>query len=93
MPALKQLGNSITIWRDGDMDGMSEEQGKKTTGWYGINFHTATKSYLGKIIKSTIGGWSAGCQVCNNTVEYMEIINLIKAGKQEKVTYCLLKEF
>lgn len=93
MPALKQLGGSITIWRDGDGDSKSEEQGKRTTGWYGINFHTATKSYLGRIIKTAIGGWSAGCQVCNNTVEYMKIINTIKASKQEKVTYCLLKEF
>jgi peptidoglycan hydrolase-like protein with peptidoglycan-binding domain len=93
MPALKQLGAAITVYRDGDMDHLSEEVGKKTTGWYGINFHTATKSYLGNIIKSTIGGWSAGCQVCNNTTEYMKIINTIKNSKQEKVTYCLLKEF
>ncbi len=93
MPALKQLGASITVWRDGDMDGKSEQIGKRTTGWYGINFHTATKSYLGRIIKATIGGWSAGCQVCNNTVEYMEIINTIKNSKQSNVTYCLLKEF
>jgi len=93
MPALRQVGNKVTVWRDGDMDYKSEEQGKKETGWFGINFHTATKSYLGNIIKSTIGGWSAGCQVCNNTKEYMEIINTIKNSKQDKVTYCLLKEF
>lgn len=93
MPALKQLGAAITVWRDGDMDGKSEEQGKRTTGWYGINFHTATKSYLGRIIKDTIGGWSAGCQVCNNTVEYMKFINTIKASGQSNITYCLLKEF
>lgn len=93
MPALKQLGNVITIYRDGDMDRMSEEIGEPMTGWYGINFHTATKSYLGNIIKSTIGGWSAGCMVCNNTKEYMNIINTIKKSKQEKVTFCLLKEF
>jgi peptidoglycan hydrolase-like protein with peptidoglycan-binding domain len=93
MPALKQLGAAVTVWRDGDMDHLSEERGKRTTGWYGINFHTATKSYLGNIIKSTIGGWSAGCQVANNTTEYMKIINTIKASKQPTVTYCLLKEF
>jgi len=93
MPALKQLGAKITVWRDGDMDGKSEEQGKKFSGYYGINFHTATKSYLGKVIKTLIGGWSAGCQVCNNSEEYMEIINKIKTSGQEKITYCLLKEF
>lgn len=93
MPALKQTGGNITVWRDGDSDHLSEEQGKKTTGMYGINFHTATKSYLGNIIKNLIGGWSAGCQVCNNTKEYMQIINTIKNSKQKNITYCLLKEF
>lgn len=93
MPALKQLGNVITVFRDGNLDHLSEEIGEKMTGWYGINFHTATKNYLGDIVKSTIGGWSAGCQVCNRTKEYMEIINAIKSSGQSKVTYCLLKEF
>lgn len=93
MPALRQRGAEVTVWRDGDMDGKSEQIGKRTTGWYGINFHTATKSYLSRIIKATIGGWSAGCQVCNNTEEYMKIINTVKESKQPFVTYCLLKEF
>lgn len=93
MPALKQLGAAISIWRDGNGNDKSEEIGKRTTGWYGINFHTATKDYLSKVIKILIGGWSAGCQVCNNSEEYMKIINLIKDSKQDKVTYCLLKEF
>ncbi len=92
MPALRQA-NVITVFRDGDNDEKSEEIGKKMTGMYGINFHTATKSYLGKVIKTLIGGWSAGCQVCNNSVEYMKIINLIKKSKQKRVTFCLLKEF
>lgn len=91
MPALRQSGD-ITVWRDGDCDHLSEEQGVRMTGMYYINFHTATKSYLGNIIKNTIGGWSAGCQVANNTKEYMKIINTIK-DSGEKVTYCLLKEF
>jgi hypothetical protein len=91
MPALKQLGAPVTVWRDGDLDGKSEEKGKRTTGWYGINFHTATKSYLSNIIKTFIGGWSAGCQVCNNAPEYMSIINKVK--DQSSVTYTLLNEF
>jgi hypothetical protein len=91
MPALKQLGNSITIWRDGNCNDRSEEIGKRTTGWYGINFHTATKSYMMDIVKTLIGGWSAGCQVANNTKDYRKIINLCKT--QDKTTYVLLKEF
>jgi hypothetical protein len=93
MPALRQLGAVISVFRDGNKNSKSEEIGKYTTGWYGINFHTATKSYLGRVVKTLIGGWSAGCQVCNNTVEYMKIINTIKNSKQKSITYCLLKEF
>lgn len=93
MPALKQLGSKITVWRDNNGDSKSDESGKKFDGWFGINFHTATKSYLAKIVKKVIGGWSAGCQVCNVTEDYMKIINTIKNSDQKFVTYCLLKEF
>lgn len=93
IPALRQTGGKITVYRDGDMDRLSEEIGLKQNGFFGINFHCATKSYLSNIIKTLVGGWSAGCSVCNNTKEYMEIINTIKSSKQDKVTYCLLKEF
>lgn len=93
MPALRQTGAKITVFRDGDLDSQSEEIGVKENGHFGINFHTATYKYLNNIIIKLIGGWSSGCQVCNNTKEYMEIINTIKKSGQEKVTYCLLKEF
>lgn len=93
IPALRQTSNVITVYRDGDMDHLSEEIGIKQNGYFGINFHCATKNYLSNLIKKYIGGWSAGCMVCNNTKEYMKIINTIKNSKQAKVTYCLLKEF
>ena len=89
MPALRQVGNFI-VFRDGDKDGKSEEIGAPITGsGYGINFHTC--SYLEKVIGENIGGWSAGCQVVNNTEQYYMVINLIK--NQNRITYCLLKEF
>lgn len=89
MPALKQVGNFI-VYRDGDKDGKSEEIGVPITGSnYGINFHTC--SYLEKVVGENIGGWSAGCQVVNNTEQYYMVINLIK--NQNKITYCLLNEF
>lgn len=91
MPSLKQLGAKITVFRDGNMNSKSEEIGKPITGYYGINFHTATRNFLGKVIKVLIGGWSAGCQVCNNSQDYMIIINTVK--KQKNITYCLLNEF
>ena len=89
MPALRQVGNFI-VYRDGDKDGKSEEIGAPITGsGYGINFHTC--SYLEKVVGENIGGWSAGCQVINNTEQYYMVINLIK--NQNRITYCLLKEF
>ena len=89
MPALKQVGPFI-VYRDGDKDGKSEEIGAPITGsGYGINFHTC--SYLEKVVGENIGGWSAGCQVVNNTEQYYMVINLIK--NQNRITYCLLKEF
>ena len=93
VPALLQTGNKVTVWRDGNADGKSDEQGYKEHGYFGINFHSASKDFSSKLIKTVIGGWSAGCQVCNNLPEYKFIIDTIKSSGQDKVTYCLLKEF
>ena len=91
MPALRQRGARVLIFRDGNKNRKSEQIGTSEWGWFGLNFHTATKNYLKKLIIKLIGGWSAGCQVCNNTVEYMRIINLCKS--QKTITYTLLDEF
>jgi len=91
LPALKQLGAKIFVGRDGNKNKEAEDTNNRVWGYFGINFHTATKNYLGKIIKKYVNNWSHGCQVCNNTVEYMHIINLTR--KQKTVTYTLLDEF
>lgn len=92
IPALKQLGASVAVWRDGDMDGKSEEIGRRTVGYYGINFHPDQYDINGKDKTGTnINGWSAGCQVCNNIVDYRKIIKLVK--NQKFITYTLLNEF
>ena len=92
MPALRQQGAPITIYRDGDGDEKSEEIGRRTNGYYGINFHADQYNIKG-IDKDSdrIGAWSAGCQVCNNMKDYNKIIETI--GNQNRVTYALLKEF
>lgn len=92
IPALKQLGSSMAIWRDGDYDDKSEEIGKRTVGYYGINFH-CDQYDVNAVDKNSdaIGGWSAGCQVCNVMKDYNKIISLTKA--QKSVTYTLLNEF
>ena len=91
MPALRQVGNFI-VYRDGDKDNKSEEIGAPIVGsGYGINFHSISNDLSVKKIGENIGGWSAGCQVCNNVEQYSMIINMIK--NQNRITYCLLKEF
>ena len=91
MPALRQVGPFI-VYRDGDRDGKSEEIGIHIKGsGYGINFHSISNDLSVKKIGENIGGWCAGCQVCNNVEQYSMIINLIK--NQNRITYCLLEEF
>ena len=89
MEALRQI-NPIKYYRDGDKDNKSEQKGKVYEGIIYINFHTS--SYTRKTGSSDIiGGWSAGCQVCNNFDDYYKIISLTK--DQNFVSYCLIKEF
>ena len=91
MPALRQVGNFI-VFRDGDKDGKSEEIGVPIVGsGYGINFHSISNDITVNKIGENIGGYSAGCQVINNVEQYSMIINMIK--NQNRITYCLLKEF
>lgn len=91
MPALRQ-SNDILYYRDRNRNQKAEE-GLSTLkkGMIGINFHTVTYNGNIPLIRRVIGGWSAGCQVVNNVEKYYEILELIK--DQERVTYCLLKEF
>jgi len=93
MDALVQVGAPITIYRDGDKDLKSEETGKEMSGYYGINFHANTYDMENTTIKQKILGWSAGCQVVNDTPKYVEMMKLFSGQKSKKVSYCLLKEF
>jgi hypothetical protein len=87
---LLQLGNKVKVWRDTDKDDKSEEQGKLQEGYFGINFHPNTYN-LSKPSGTTIGWWSAGCQVVNRVDLYKIMIKLLKTEKF--VTYCLINEF
>jgi hypothetical protein len=100
MPALLQTGAQISVYRDGDGDGKSEQYGKPIMGWYGINYHTNTYDFSLASLKMTqqqIDGWSAGCQVINQREAYVEQMSwyqgMAKSKLQETVTYCLINEF
>jgi hypothetical protein len=88
--ALLQLGAAVQVYRDTDKDDDSEEQGKLDTGYFGINFHPNTYD-LSKPSGTSIGWWSAGCQVVNNVTKYKEFIKLCKP--QKFTSYCLINEF
>tara|TARA_R110002153_G_scaffold32752_7_gene99073 strand:+ start:729 stop:1331 length:603 start_codon:yes stop_codon:yes gene_type:complete len=84
-------------FRDGNLNGKSEEIGEMITGLFGINFHTNTFKWYNNIVKSIIGSWSAGCQVTNRRDHFLSLMNVFKnkksSGEQPFVTYILLKEF
>jgi hypothetical protein len=92
MPALLQLGNKITVYRDGDKDNKAEEIGEVQTGFFGINFHTNTYDLNSKLTQTEINGWSAGCQVSNQVQTYFDLMKMCEKEKG-KFTYCLIKEF
>jgi len=81
------------IWstRDGDLDSIAEEQGKKSYGMWNTNIHAASYKYLDKLIRKWIGAWSYGCLVCNNRKEYDPMIDLCEF--QDGVSVIILDEW
>jgi len=93
MNALVQIGAPVTIFRDGDGDLKSEELGKEVSGYFGINFHANTYDMENTTIKQKIAGWSAGCQVVNDTQKYVLMMRHFASQSGKSVSYCLLNEF
>jgi hypothetical protein len=79
----------VTVHRDNNRDGKSDEASVLDTGLFGINIHRASETVISKSIDS----WSAGCQVLNNPSEFSELMALCKLSGQKYFTYTLLKEF
>lgn len=90
MKALKQAA-PIKGYRDNNKNEKAEEIGEIVEGFFGINFHTVTYSKIVGFFRSLIGGWSAGCQVVNFYDDYKKILDLV--SNQDRVTYCIIKEF
>jgi len=91
MEALLQTGSKIKFYRDGNLNGKSEELGMLMEGFIGINFHANTYNFASKVKKEYINDWSAGCQVINDNEKYLKFIELCKP--QNVVSYCLINEF
>ena len=89
MRALKQV-KPFLISRDGDKD-LNIEEGNSLPIICGINFHANTYNLKNEVVKSIIGEWSLGCQVVNDTPQYVKIMDFVQP--QKVVSYCIIKEF
>jgi hypothetical protein len=89
--ALVQTGK-VTVYRDNNKDNKYQLDDTKTeTGLFGINIHGSNKA--GK--STTIGKWSAGCQVFStwaNKEEVMDVCEKYKTVTKNKFTYTLIDE-
>lgn len=92
MEALRQA-KSMPYYRDGNLNGKSEEIGEIYTNIIGLNFHGSTYRRGADLTRDEIGFWSAGCQVASSNLVYREVIKMLKESKQKRFTYCLINEF
>lgn len=89
--ALVQVGN-VTVYRDNDLDNVAEAtKTLDTNNNFGINIHGSNRNG----VTTTIGKWSAGCQVfCEwaKKEEFLAICKLFKKELNNRYTYTLLDE-
>ncbi len=87
--ALTQKKN-VTVFRDYDRNAILDyNNGKETTGLYGINIHKAGTN------SSFVDKWSAGCQVFKKESDFNEFMNLAKNQRDKygnEFTYTLIDE-
>jgi len=77
--ALVQTGNKVKIWRDKNKD-FKENDGFYDEGYFGINFHRASK--VENVLY--IGPFSAGCQVTQDVKDFEFAMNLIMNSEKYK---------
>lgn len=87
--ALTQKRN-VTVYRDYDRNAILDfNNGKETTGLYGINIHKAGQD------SSSVDKWSAGCQVFKKVSDFNEFMGFAKKHKElygNDFTYTLIDE-
>lgn len=90
--ALCQRNKVVKVYRDNNRDEVYDYKPETIdTGMFGINIHRSNEAWT----RSTVDGYSAGCQVFNDPKEFMSFMNLIK--KSAKIygncfTYTLVNE-
>ena len=78
----------VEVYRDKNLNDISEETGVLDTGFFGINIHRANDKIASKLIDK----WSAGCQVLNNPSDFQKVLCFAENSKLKSFTYTLLKE-
>lgn len=90
--ALCQRNKVVKVYRDNNRDEVYDYKPETVdTGMFGINIHRSNETWT----RSTVDGYSAGCQVFNDPKEFISFMNLIK--KSAKIygncfTYTLVNE-
>lgn len=89
--ALTQRGGEVEVYRDEDEDKDYDMiKDSIMSGYFGINIHKASEGE-----RETVDGYSAGCQVFQNSDEFDVFINLCKKAEKywgNSFTYTLLDE-
>lgn len=90
--ALCQRNGSVKVYRDKNRDNVYDcDVNTIDKGWFGINIHRSNETYT----RTTIDGYSAGCQVFNNPKDFSEFMKLVEKSASiygNKFTYTLITE-
>lgn len=90
--ALCQRNGPVKVYRDNNKDNKYNHDVKTIDeGYFGINIHKSNENYT----RTTIDGYSAGCQVFNNPKNFKEFMDIIKKSATiygNKFTYTLITE-
>lgn len=90
-PALVQQ-KSVTVFRDYNRDAILDfNNGKESTGLFGINIHRASASSP----SDAVDKWSAGCQVFQSPTDFQHFMNLVTKHENtvgNNFTYTLIDQ-
>lgn len=90
--ALCQRLGHVKVYRDNNRDDIYDLAPESIeSGMFGINIHRSNETWT----RPSIDGYSAGCQVFNNPVDFKSFMRIIKKSAEiygNKFTYTLLRE-
>lgn len=90
--ALCQRNKTVKVYRDNNRDEVYDYKPETIdTGMFGINIHRSNEFWT----RTTVDGYSAGCQVFNDPKEFTSFMNLVKKSAKlygNCFTYTLITE-